>query len=158
MPHIHVTKSTTASPDICWSLIADFGKIDHFNPNLSSSHMLTDDAEIGLGSKRQCDMTDGKSYIREEIIEWKEGEYYVVNIYEGNMPIANTTAKISLSPAINGGTLLTMDMKYDPKFGLVGKAMNAVFMQRMMTGLTQKVVDGLAEKAQLAELKSNVAA
>lgn len=150
MPSIRVTQNTKARPPAVWDLLSDFGNIDFFNPNLSRSYLLAETGEIGLGSTRQCDMTDGKNYIREKIIDWQQGKSYTVDIYEGTMPLDRSQAKIGILPSASGGSLVYMEFEYEPSFGLMGKMMNAVMMKRMMTGMLQKTVDGLAQKAELA--------
>lgn len=158
MPTIRVTQNTKASTQACWDLMADFGNIDFFNPNLSKSYLLSDDEQIGVGTQRQCDLSDGKNYIREEIVEWKPGEYYVINIYEGTMPIDNPVTKLGVIPSSNGGSRVYMEFSYTPRFGLVGKLMNVLMLKRMMTGMLKKVLEGLAEKAELAQKPATIAA
>lgn len=158
MTMLRLTQNSTAAPSTVWDLMADFANIDFFNPNLSRSFLLNEGAEIGVGTKRQCDLTDGKNYIQEEVLEWQPGEYYVIDIYNGTMPVKNAKTKLGVLPTSDGGSQVYMEFSYDPKFGPFGSIMDFVMMRRMMSGLLQKVVDGLVEKAQLAESKLTAAA
>lgn len=158
MTMLRFTQQTAASSSTVWDLLADFENIDFFNPNLSRSFLLTKDAEIGVGTKRQCDLSDGKNFIQEEILEWQPGEYYLIDIYNGTMPVKNAKTKLGVIPSAQGGSQVYMEFSYDPKFGPIGKVMDILMMRRMMSGLLQKVVDGLAEKANEAENKVSLAA
>lgn len=152
MTTLRLTKHTPASPQSVWALLSDFANIDFFNPNLKNSFLISDkDAPVGIGTKRQCDLTDGKNYIQEEIIEWQEGEYYTVDIYNGTLPVQNSKTKLGVMPQATGGSQVYMEFSYDPKFGLLGKIMNVVVLKYMMSRLLQKVVDGLAEKAEIGQ-------
>lgn len=158
MTMIRVTKSSTAHQSTVWALLADFSNIDFFNPNLSRSYLLSEGEEIGVGTKRQCDLKDGKNYIREEIIEWNPGESYTIDIYQGTLPINNALTKIGVLPASNGGSLAYMEFSYTPKFGFFGKILNVLMLKHVMKITLQKVVNGLAEKAEGANDMSMVAA
>jgi hypothetical protein len=53
-----------------WKSWDKFGDIDAFNPNLKRSFLLEGSHSTGLGATRQCDLADGKNYIREKIIAY----------------------------------------------------------------------------------------
>lgn len=158
MTMIRVTQKSTAQPGAVWALLADFSNIDFFNPNLSRSYLLSDQEEIGVGTKRQCDLKDGKNYIREEILEWHPGQSYTIDIYQGTLPINNAKTKIGVLPASNGGSLAYMEFSYTPKFGIFGKILNQLMLKHVMKITLQKVVNGLADKAERADDMTLVAA
>ena len=146
MTNISVTRKTKASPEACWDLLSDFANIDFFNPGVKESRLLNGSSERGVGAVRQCDLTDGKNFIRERIIDWQEGKSYTVSIYEGTMPLKNTVATLKIEPD-GAGTILAMEMEYIPKFGPLGALMNVVMLRRMMEKSMRSVVQGLDEKA-----------
>ena len=154
MPRIHVSTTTSANSRTCWKLLADFAHINYFNPNLSNSYLLPrsgeSDGEIGVGTLRQCDLRDGKNFIRERIIDWQPGTSYTVDIYEGSMPLDKSISTIGVRPNAGGGSTVYMDFEYTPSFGILGRIMNLVMLRPMMTSMLQKVVDGLAQKAEIA--------
>lgn len=158
MTMIRVTQKSTARPSDIWALLADFSNIDFFNPNLSRSYLLSDQEEIGVGTKRQCDLKDGKNYIREVILEWNPGQSYTIDIYQGTLPVNNAITKIGVLPASNGGSLAYMEFSYTPKFGFFGLILNQLMLKHVMKFTLQKVVNGLAEKAERADEISMVAA
>ena len=158
MAHLRVTHSTTASPAACWALMSNFVNIDFFNPNLKSSHLLAGSPEHGVGMTRQCDLIDGKNYIREKVIDWQEGRSYTVDIYDGTMPVRKSKTTLGLSPRADGGTDLYMDFTYTPKYGPLGAVMNVLAMRSMFRALLKKVLTGLSEKAIASERSFKAAA
>lgn len=148
MSRIHVTHATAASPEICWALMADFANIDFFNPHLSGSRLLEGSPESGLGTLRQCDLKDGKGYIREKVVDWQEGRSYTVDIYDGTMPVDNTVTTLGLVPQAGGGTLLYMETSYDPRWGYVGALLDRLMIRRMFATMLLGVIGGLAAKAE----------
>lgn len=71
--------------DKVWAILADFGNIAVFNPNLKGSFSTSEDSE-GVGATRHCDLTPIGA-IEERVLNWKDGEEMLVAIYDGkNMP------------------------------------------------------------------------
>jgi hypothetical protein len=151
MTNLSVIHKTKADPATCWTLLSDFGNIDLFNPGVAKSYLLDGSQNAGVGAVRQCDLTDGKSYLRERIIDWQEGKSYTVSIYEGTIPLKDTRATLSIQPD-GAGSVLKMEMSYKPKFGPLGALMDVVMLRRMMEKSMRSVVAGLDEKA-AAELR-----
>ncbi len=154
MSLVQVTHNTTASPQSCWKLLGDFAHIDLFNKNLSKSYLLNPQDPIGVGTRRQCDVSDGKNFLREEIIEWKEGEYYVIDIYESSFPMDRQSTKFGLLPISGGGTKIYMNFDYKVKFGPIGSLMNALMLRNFLSKGLQNVVNGLGEKAVELEVQT----
>lgn len=124
MTNIEATVRIDASKDKVWAALADFGNIQNFHPGLKSSHS-TSAANEGVGATRQC-VLKPMGTIQERIIEWKEGERMLIDIYEGkNMPPLDFNSTKALFTLQEKGkqTAVTMKMMYKPK-GLAGAAMN----------------------------------
>jgi polyketide cyclase/dehydrase/lipid transport protein len=147
MSNVRVTHQTSASSQACWALLADFKNIALFNPNLSQSYLVEGSSETGVGTMRQCDMKDGKSFIRERVLEWNEGRDYTVEIYEGSMPVDKAIIKIGLVPGATGGTQVFMDFTYTTRMGPLGKVLDVVMMRSMFEKMLRSVVEGLAATA-----------
>lgn len=158
MSLVQVSHDTTASPQSCWKLLGDFAHIDLFNTNLSKSYLLNPDQPIGVGTKRQCDVKDGKNFLREEIVEWREGEYYVIDIYESSFPMDRQSTKFGLLPISGGGTRIYMNFDYKVSFGPIGALMNVLKLRNMLNKGLQNVVEGLGQKALDSETMSRNAA
>lgn len=148
MTRLRVTHSTSASPEACWALMADFGNIDFFNPHLSQSRLVASSEQGGVGCERQCDLKGGRGYIRERIVEWTEGRSYTVSIYDGTMPVDDMFTTLGLSPRAGGGTELYMQTSYRPRLGVLGAVADVLMIRRMFRSMLLKVLQGLAEKAE----------
>ncbi len=146
MASIRETLTSSANPATVWPFLADFGAIDVFNPALKQSFSLEGGPDEGIGAMRQCDMVDGKNYIRERVTNWEVGKTYTVEIYEGTMPMSAMQATLSVEPHAKG-SVLSMQIDYTPKFGWLGKLMDVVMMRRMMRRQMRQVIGGLDESA-----------
>lgn len=163
MTRIESSIRIDAPKDKVWAVLADFGGIQKFHPGLKSSHS-TSEANEGVGATRQC-VLKPMGTIQERIVEWKDGEEMLVEIYEGkNMPpldFEDTKARLS-ARAEGDKTVVTMKMAYETK-GLAGAAMNPVLKSQfsktvpsILQGLKYYVENG--KKATSKELKQTFAA
>ena len=148
MSVIRVEKPIGRSAATVWPLLADFGSIDYFNPYVSESRILDGAPESGLGAERHCDFADGSNWVRERVVDWRPGAGYTVDIYEGTMPIEKITTSLGVQPAAGDRSVGFMEMRYTPKFGLLGRIMDALMLRRMITKTLAGVLDGLAQKAE----------
>ena len=125
-----------------WAAFADFGNIQNFHPGLKSSHS-TSQARGGVGATRQC-VLKPMGTIQERIVEWKEGESILVDIYEGkNMPpldFDNTQARFTTRTE-GSQTVVTMTMRYRAK-GLGGLVMGPM-MKSQFSAVVPKILQGL---------------
>ena len=131
MPEVIVSQIINAPASEVWKSWDDFANVYKFNPNLKGSHLMTGSRATGLGAKRQCDMIDGKNYIREEILEYVPEKRIVVDIYDGTMPIKSAKASIDLTK-LGNRTKVTMTMSFVPGMGVLGAIM-APLMKRQFT-------------------------
>lgn len=142
MPEIKSTIRIDAPKKEVWAALADFGNIQNFHPGLKSSH-ATSQAKGGVGATRQC-ILKPMGTIQERIVEWKEGESMLVDIYEGkNMPpldFNNTQARFTARTE-GGKTVVTMTMRYQTK-GLGGVVMGPV-MKSQFSAVVPKILQGL---------------
>ncbi|SDZ56564.1 Polyketide cyclase / dehydrase and lipid transport [Jannaschia faecimaris] len=123
MPQVVVKEIVNASVSQVWASWDDFGNIEQFNPNLKRSFLIAQSASTGLGATRQCDLSDGKNYIRERIIEYIPGKKMVVDIYDGTIPLKSARAEIELREAGRGKSEVIFTMNFVPKMGLLGLIM-----------------------------------
>lgn len=141
-----LSRPVDAPASEAWEALARFGSIADWNPNLSGSFMLDESPEeSGLGALRQCDMSDGKNWIRERVTDWQPGRSYTVDIYEGTMPLKTAEATLSIDDLGDGRSELSMTLTYEPKMGVLGALMNAVMMKSMMKKSIDNLLRGWAE-------------
>lgn len=145
MSNIEVTRTIHQPVARVWELLADFQNIARWNPNLNDSYLLEGSQEQGVGASRQCDLADGKNWIRERITDWKEGEAYSIDIFEGTMPLASASATLGVRSLGPNRSEAYMIFDYVPKMGVVGRVMDVVMMRKMLTRNIDNVLVGLEE-------------
>ena len=102
-----------------WSVLADFGNINAFNPNLTNSY-LTADTPGGVGATRHCDLVVPGASIEERVINWVEGESYTVDIYDGaRSPFAKAFATLTVAPLDDERAEASMQIEWKAKGGIL---------------------------------------
>ena len=94
-----------------WAVLADLEAVQQYDPVINKAH-YTSDARDGVGAARQCDFDGG--YVRERVTEWKPGEGYAINVYEGSdvvAPFESQDARFVLRDA-GQGTTVSMELEY----------------------------------------------
>lgn len=127
-----------------WGALADIGSIHRWNPGVVSSYTMTD-AAGGLGARRHCNL-GGKTYLDEEVVEWRPGQRLTMRVIETNLPFKTADIRFTLRPE-NGGTVVAVTPDYTLKFGPLGSALDRLFvrnryrkgMQALLTGLKRHV-------------------
>ena len=100
-----------------WDIIADLTTVQYYDPGVISTR-YTSEAREGVGASRHCDLPD-EGYVEERVTNWKPGESYTINIYEGSeivAPFATQDARFTL---IEDGqeTTARMEIEYELKPG-----------------------------------------
>ena len=101
-----------ASREKVWNVLADLGTVSVWNPAIANSYS-TSEAKEGLGASRHCDFP-GEGYVKERATEWKPGEAYTLEIYEGTVPFGSAFGSFSLVDD-GDGTLVALTLEYDLK-------------------------------------------
>jgi uncharacterized protein YndB with AHSA1/START domain len=125
-----------------WEVLADYGNIYRWHPDAVASH-LTTEKETGPGARRHLDL-GGKNYLDEEVIEWESGQRLTVRIVATNLPFKSADIRITLRPE-NGGTVVTVAPLYELKFGLLGKLLDRLYVQRNYEKNMRALLAGLKD-------------
>lgn len=144
--NISVTRRVNKDAKAIWPILADFAGISKFNPFLSHSALIGKQAAAGtcgVGTHRQCDMKFGNTYLREEVVDWKEGESYTVHIYESMMPVTKLFTTIGVKQEGKSESIVYMKSTYEPKFGFAGAIMDRLFLRWVMRFMFGRVLKGL---------------
>jgi len=134
-----------------WEILADFGGVVKYNPNLRASHS-TSEANGGIGATRHCDLYPMGS-IEERIINWTEGDAYQVEIYDGQgiPPFSKAFASLHLQDLGTNRTRLLMRMDYDLKFGPLGALMDAAMVNSQFDKAVRRILLGTKHYAETGE-------
>lgn len=145
--HLHTTRRIEAPAAQVWALLADYGNIARFNPNIERSMLLDGGPARGVGALRQCDAGGGRIFVRERVTRWDEGRSYTVEIYEGSMPVDDNTATLTVEPLGDGACEVRMEMRYTARYGALGALLNALVLRPMMRRAMRKLLVGIEAEA-----------
>ncbi|MEN8131747.1 MAG: SRPBCC family protein [Pseudomonadota bacterium] len=122
----------------------EFQDIYKFNPGLSHSHILQDSpSSSGKGALRQCDMKDGKNWIREKVIGYQKNKQLVIDVYDSTMPVKSAMGTLDFGSDGPNQTSVRMTMQFEPKMGILGKLMIPM-MKKQFASMLQELLDGNA--------------
>ena len=156
MARVTVTKTVKAAVSDVWKSWDAFGDIDRFNPQLKRSFLLQDSSPTGLGAARQCDLADGKNYIREKIVGYEPERKLEIDIYEGTMPLKSARATFDFREQGTSQTEVSMTMNFVPKFGLLG-ALMIPMMKPQFKKVLQSMLDSNAAYVERGETVAQAA-
>ena len=138
MAEVVLTKTVNVSIEDAWAVWDDFHNVAKFNPLLASSHATTGKESLeGLGAQRQCNMADGKNWIKEEIVAYTPLKEIKIAILESTMPLKEGMATIKLKKLGEHKTQVLFTMTFTPKMGLIGKLMTPMMKKQFSTMLGQ---------------------
>ena len=141
MAEVRVARKIDRPSQELWKVISNLGEIYRFHPMVESSPMLSEETG-GVGAKRVCNFTDGRSLV-EEVIEWEEGRSYTVAITESFFPVLSPRTTFRIDRLNERQSVVVLRMQYTPKWGFIGKIMNTLMMKPMLTRAFRGVLDGL---------------
>lgn len=144
MHTVHVTRTIPFPHHRAWAALDNFGGIYHFHPLVKASE-ITNGVATGEGTQRACHFHNGGT-IQEEIIDYKIDRSYLVRITDtGPFPLKHADARLSAEPLDGGHTLVTMQMDFVPKFGLLGWLMGKTVMKAQFTKIVTSILAGLEQ-------------
>jgi carbon monoxide dehydrogenase subunit G len=139
-----------------WDIINDLAGIQNFSPDVRKSYYSTDLKE-GLDAARICEFHNDIT-VAEKVIDWENGKSLTLSVdFTSGMkpPVKNITGQLSLRED-GSHTIVTMQLTYDTKLGVIGKAMNQVMIKSQYKKTIQRILDGLkyhAETGQVVDTK-----
>lgn len=111
--YLKVEKIINCPLEQVWNTVAiGFGNVSDYNPAIKSSQ-LDSKVKSGVGMKRHCDF-ETKGYIKEEIIEWADNDYFMLRFIESSVPMAVLESKFSFKTE-NGKTKIIQEFWYRMK-------------------------------------------
>ncbi len=135
MATITVTKTVNAPMAIVWNSWDDYANIHKFHPGVQHSYLLGQKQNTGQGALRQCDFTDGKTFLKERITTYVKHQTMTVEIYDTNAPIKDAFANFEFAKVSANQTQVTMTMTFTPKMGLLGKLILPLMKMQFKKGL-----------------------
>ncbi len=142
MQTIQVQKIVNAPIEKVWASWDDFANIDKFNPSITASRLLSGDS-TGIGARRECDLKDGKNWVREKIVDYVPLKRMGIQIYDSSMPIKTMLANVTFRAVTEAETEVVFRAEFEPKMGFLGKLM-APLMKRQFRPMLASMLDGNA--------------
>jgi len=143
--HVLTLRRTIEAPrGTVWAVLADYGNVHVLSPSIRDSHHVSG-PEQGVGAVRECKVAMGMT-VTEDVEVWELEESMVINMHSA-MPVRNHKAEFSLSDHGPNRTEVAFVMRYDTKAGIMGTAMNAAMIEKMMRKSMVELMDGLQSKA-----------
>lgn len=137
-----------------WEVLADFGAVYRYNPNVERSHS-TSEAKQGVGAARHCDLIPNGT-LEERIVDWTEGKSYLVDIYGGSKvpPFKQALAQLVVRP--NGhGAIVTGTLEYSLRFGPVGLLLDRLLVAPRFSKAWARLFAGLKHYVETGEQVSD---
>ncbi|MDX8393513.1 MAG: SRPBCC family protein [Mariprofundales bacterium] len=129
-----------------WTVMSDFSSAERTSATVKTSPVISE-TKRGLGAVRKCTFAD-KSSVVEEIIQFKEEQYFRVLLTEYSMPMLSMEAEIGIKDLGDGNSELYMSMDYVVKFGPFGWLLGATIMPLQIRKMLKSVLSGIAYHAQ----------
>ena len=123
---VHVRRQMKSQTDVLWRYLADFSNIYQFDPLLKHSQCINDSEMRGKGAERQCFMLNG-SYVKERVVEWEEGKFYTVEVFETTMPIKSARGTLGVSSIDKRLSNAYMHIEMEPKYKLLQPLLYLMF-------------------------------
>ena len=144
MSTVNVERVLPHDLETVWPVLADIGGIHRFHPLVAKSPNNPATPKTGMGAERTCHFHDGNQVV-ERVVGFEDRRRIEIAIVEGTMPIEDARAVMELEPMAGGKTKISFEMHYTPKFGIVGRAMDAVIIRRKFTSILGQVLEALDE-------------
>ena len=141
MINVSGTHPVNANKETVWKIISELDGIHKYHPKVANS-LLMSSQRTGNGAGRKCEFHDGTSVV-ETVIGWDEGHAITFELSEMAMPIKSATAIMSVQETGVNSSKVTIGMKFEPKFGMLGHVMGLLIMQPMMKMVFKQVIGGL---------------
>ena len=157
MGQIHLKQRMEHPATSVWLWLKDYGNIHRIHPMIGKAR-IEGDKSCGVGALRVCEMKMGGFYLKEKVTDWRENQSYTVDIYETSMPMMKRSlATFGVRAIGNSASEVYMDIEYTTKYGLIGKLMDALFMNTMMKMMMKGMFRKLDKTLRATEGKKNVA-
>jgi hypothetical protein len=106
------------TPQKAWKILANYANVGDFHGGVQSSYGIGTKTQ-GVGGDRFCQI-DAKVTVKERVSTWKEGEYYIYDVYEWeNFPLKKMYNSFGVKVNDQGQTVIYSTINYRLKNGLI---------------------------------------
>jgi hypothetical protein len=141
MTTIRVTRTVRASREKVWDVLSDLRRVAVFNPAVARAELLSGQSR-GIGVRRFCRFANGAEAV-EEVTQWEEGESFTLAVEKPPMPVTGMQGAFHVAPKGGCSTTVSAEVQYTPRGGVLGLAMDRLFMRRAVRRMFERALDGL---------------
>ncbi len=142
MPTEKFTLRIDAPSSKIWAVLSDFTNIHLFHPNVQDVDQLSE-VDRGVGAARRCNFYGGDSAV-EKITAWDdERRSFTCTVTEIAAPLKDITSSMWVEEIDPHRSDVHIEMKYTPKWGIVGKILNVLVLHFALQSVFKKVLTGL---------------
>lgn len=124
-----------------WEVLADIGGIYKWNPSVMYSYSTSEETQ-GQGATRHCDLFDHRGYLKERVMDWREGEGFKIRVYQTDLPLKRNVVRFALE-GDKRGTVVMVNPDYTIKYGALGFIMDRLFLRRKVKKGMEGLLAGL---------------
>jgi hypothetical protein len=124
-----------AAADV-WRVVSEQGP-------LLGSRFIGWPCDKGLGAERRCRDRNGLPVL-ERVIGWDEGRSYRVTLVQHSLPVAWAEGGVRLEREHDGSTRVTFTLDYMPKYGALGRLLDAAFLRSRLERQLSALIARLA--------------
>ena len=146
MTTLHNEIAIDAPLEKIWKILTTVGELHNYDPTVRTS-TVTSERPDGLGASRRVDMEDGKHWFEEEITACNKNEALTYQLTNCNFPIARLQHSYRFE-RIGHRTNVSQEMKYEVKYGLLGKLMDRLMLRGKSDRGIKRFFAGLKEYAE----------
>ena len=132
--------SVAADVETVWRTLSDLLAVKQHNTSVVSVRLLTDKT-TGIGAARRCEMKT-KDWVEEKVWAFDPPHAIGLEVAASSWPVAFMKWKTELH-ADGPNTLVTQEMDYKLKFGVLGLLLDKLVMRSKLNASIQEVFENL---------------
>lgn len=132
--------SIKADADTVWRTLSDLLAVKHYNPLVASVRHVCDKT-AGIGASRRCELKPN-GWAEERVWEFNPPHAIGLEVTASTWPLVYMKWKTELHPS-GGETLVSQEMHYKLKFGLLGMLLDKLVMRRKLDASISEVFGNL---------------
>ena len=154
MPTLTNSITIDAPSERVFAILANLEELEAYDPTVSRVQAAPSTAPTAgagpgsaVGSQRRVTMKDGKHWFEERVTMLQPDTTLAFVLTRCNFPIARLEHVYTITE-IDGRTTVSQVMDYTPKYGLLGRLMDAAMLRRGFDNGVKAFLDGLKAHAE----------
>ncbi|MCB1694647.1 MAG: SRPBCC family protein [Halioglobus sp.] len=128
-----------------WNKLRDISLAHNYVPGIVKTVIVSEQVE-GIGASRYV-YRNAKSYIQETVVDWSEGEGFLIRLHRGTRPappFRNAWFRYQLADGGEGKTEFTASLEYELPWGALG-----AWLEKKMEKTVQATIRDVASSMKL---------